>query len=167
MGDKVDQIDIGDDLDKYVDAILQNRGGTERMLVLQCEDDNTDDHIDGTPKSKVMAEVALRVVERVFGPPSEWNLWELTENQWHEFKCLFFCTEWMPCVACPVNLPQFKRYNTICDLEEGSVTIPGHFLWQCSDYDPNVHHIFCIPWVGDKNTVLLLWMVPVGGLCPQ
>lgn len=154
MGD-VELVDIGNDLDKYVEAILQNRGSTTNMLVLTSDDGDAD-----IPMSQVMAEVALRVVERVFGPPSEWNLWELTDDQWDSFKSLFLCTEWLPCVACPLNLPQFYYYNHVFGKEEGSFTIPGHFLWQSSDFDPGVNTCVCIPNVGEDRTQLLMWMVP-------
>lgn len=113
MGE-VKYTDIGDDLDKYVDAILQNKGDPSNKLVLM-----SDDMDDDVSMSQVMAEVALRAVERIFGPPSEWNLNELTVSQWEDFKSLFWCTEWVPCVACPVPLRQFNRFN-VCS---------------CGDYD--------------------------------
>ena len=105
MGE-VKYTDIGDDLDKYVDAILENRGDCSKKLVLTSDD--VDDEVS---MSQVMAEVALRAVERIFGPPSEWNLKELTVGQWEDFKSLFWCTEWVPCVACPIHLPQFNKFN--------------------------------------------------------
>lgn len=150
----VDTVDIGDDLNEYVDAILANGGDSTRMLVLQGDDGDGD-----VSMSQVMAEVALRVVERVFGPPAEWNLFDFTPRQWKEFTSLFYCTEWVPCVACPVDLSRFVT------LGGESRTIPGHFLWQESDFDPQKDDFIVVPDIGADKTQLLMWMTPAFSLC--
>jgi hypothetical protein len=163
------EVDIGDDLNAYVLAIVANGGATmyKKVLAVEAED-------SGDPGGRrlgvqhVMPHVALRVAGRLLGvdltgdapeyltddfedladAPEELAdaLAGLTPAQWRAVVDHMVCTEWVPCVACALPAGCAVR---------PSAALPGHALWQRNDWDG------ATPCARVDRLALVVWVVPV------
>lgn len=136
--DSVQVKDIGDDLDAYVTAIVQN-GGAPNKLILDMDSTLT------TP-GQVMLTVVTKLLSRLLGPPESWDVTALQPHQWQHVVDLLRCTEWTPCVACALDVPGLSV--AVSD------NMPGHHLWQRQDWDG------VCPVAALDAQPAILWVVP-------
>jgi len=156
----MEDIDIGDDLNAYVLAIVANGGAPvpKRVLTVEPEDPGDPGAFGDSGDCRlgpqhVMPHVALRVAGALLGVDLTADAHEeladalagLTAAQWRAVVDHMVCTEWLPCVACALPAGCAVR---------PSAALPGHALWQRNDWDG------ATPCARVDRLALVVWVVP-------